>query len=67
MTHGGKRPGAGRKAERGPLKRVLVKLDEGELALLERLMDERDESASDVLRVGLELLAGSHGLWKWHK
>ena len=61
MTHGGNRPGAGRKAERGPLKRVLVKLDAGELALLERLMEERDECASDILRAGLAGVAKKKG------
>ncbi len=57
MTRGGARNGAGRKAARGVTKRVLTLLDARELAMLDALQEKRDESASDVLRAGLETLA----------
>jgi hypothetical protein len=56
-THGGKRPGAGRKAQRGRTTRAVALLDASEVRKLFVLMQARGESASDVLRAGLAALA----------
>ncbi len=63
MPRGGARPGAGRPAK-APEDRatvtVAVALTEGQAKLLATLQVERRQTASEVLRAGLMLVAAEH-------
>jgi hypothetical protein len=57
MPRGGKRPGAGRKAERPKTaRRVMLELGAGEARLLDALEERLDQPAAMVLRRALGLL-----------
>lgn len=60
-THGGKRPGAGRKADPASLaERITARCPAGTRALLAELAETREQRPGDVLRAALEGL--SHDL-----